>query len=644
MVDLSPTAPSSTPPVETRTDPLFLTVATLVVLGLVGSLWTVGYLPTHDGPHHIYSGFLENHLDRMPEPFRDLWHRNPQLTSHGFRLLFVPFERVLGWKDATRLTLSVWTVVWSVGAILLVASLDRRRRWLALLALPGALGWAFYAGLFSFVAATGLGFVILAATVRVRRWGAVFCAILSAALFLQASVHLFAAEALGVILACLVIARSRPGERLRRLTQLALIGLPAGAVAAVVSFDLYGGAPLTQAWTWLGARGQLEMAARASLAGPWWRCYPPVIVALVGVTSAFLRWRRLHLDERAVAAAAGLFAACSLLLPFTLPGWEALTPRFSINAVVLGLALVPVERLGARMGRGLLPAIAILFSAANLVWTAHFHRALDRGFSPIARAMSEELPRTGFRLFVPLRSLLSESPRNDTPWVEGVGFARNCAPLFAMAQGGQAITFNGVVGIHTFTLRADPDLVPEVPRSDWLEAVDRIRRPVSTPDEAGASRELARAFATRVAERATAFEDLILFGPRDERTPILARGFVADYDSELVSISRFEGCPLSLQLPPEWGRFAPVLVEYGWAPLSAPHWRTTLQASPAAGRLVPLPDAPCGPLWVRVVHDLDRSSVLSPGDELCRGADTTGLLHLVGTSETRVVPCREPDG
>jgi hypothetical protein len=224
--------------------------------------------------------------------------------------------------------------------------------------------------------------------------------------------------------------------------------------------------------------------------------------------------------------------------------------------------------------------------------------------------------------------------------MEGLGFARNCAPLFAIAQGGQALTFNGVVGIHTFTLRADPELVPEITdRSDWLEAVDRMRSPGATHADADRSVQLAQAFATRVAERATAFEDLILFGPADERAVVLARGFVTDYDAELVSISRFEGCPLALVLPPGWGRTAPVEVEYGWIPLVDSHWRATLQPSPAASLHVPLPDAPCGPLWVRVIHDRDRSGGLSPGDELCRGADGTGLFRLVGARGARSVAC-----
>src|SRR5262245_48863355 len=128
--------------------------ALLASVGVLVALWTVDYLPTHDGPQHILTAYIGNHYDDARKHFQDYFEPSLAITSLGCYALFGALESIFPWRVAFLLTLSLITLVWGWGYFLLCRALGRQRWALGVLGFACALQWSVYMGLFSFVLST----------------------------------------------------------------------------------------------------------------------------------------------------------------------------------------------------------------------------------------------------------------------------------------------------------------------------------------------------------------------------------------------------------------------------------------------------------------------------------------------------------
>lgn len=134
-----------------------------MVLLLLVPLWSVAYLPTTDGPSHVYNAWILRHLGNVEEypllheHYEVDWRPIPNWLSHAaMALLMFPF----GPRVAEKVLLSGYVILFASAARYLVASVDSDRRWLAWLALPFIYNQLLQMGFYNFV--FSLAFYLLA--------------------------------------------------------------------------------------------------------------------------------------------------------------------------------------------------------------------------------------------------------------------------------------------------------------------------------------------------------------------------------------------------------------------------------------------------------------------------------------------------
>ena len=142
-------------------------VALAVSFGLgLATLWSVDYLPTSDGPQHIFIGHAENLYSDPGTIYGKQFVPQLQFAGRGFALWWTPLEPLLGFRDATRVVLSLFYSWCFAGYALLVHALGKPRRWLALLGCGVALCWPLYMGFFPYYAGIGIGLMLLGFVAR----------------------------------------------------------------------------------------------------------------------------------------------------------------------------------------------------------------------------------------------------------------------------------------------------------------------------------------------------------------------------------------------------------------------------------------------------------------------------------------------
>ena len=137
-------------------------ILVLLLLALTAAVAGVEYLPTHDGPQHVFTAHAAANLDHPGRGWERWLTANVPVTNHGFTALFAPFDAWLPWQTALRISLALGVLLWAGGAIALVTALRRERIWLALPLAAAACQWTLYMGFFSFHAASGVGLWVLA--------------------------------------------------------------------------------------------------------------------------------------------------------------------------------------------------------------------------------------------------------------------------------------------------------------------------------------------------------------------------------------------------------------------------------------------------------------------------------------------------
>lgn len=65
-----------------------------LLCAVAASVASFDYLPTHDGPQHIYTIHASNHLDDPKLGYSRWFEANTPISSNGFAVLFAPLDRV----------------------------------------------------------------------------------------------------------------------------------------------------------------------------------------------------------------------------------------------------------------------------------------------------------------------------------------------------------------------------------------------------------------------------------------------------------------------------------------------------------------------------------------------------------------------
>ncbi|MBW2269599.1 MAG: hypothetical protein JRH16_13570 [Deltaproteobacteria bacterium] len=598
----------------------------LLLLALAGAVGGVEYLPTHDGPQHVFAAHAAAHLDHPGSGWQHWLTANVPPTNHGFTALFAPFDAWLPWPTALRIALTLSVLLWAGGAIAFVTALARERVWLALPLAAAACQWTLYMGFFSFHAASGVGLWVLALALRRAHWSLRTCVELALLLLAQALMHVVPALLTGCVLLALAASRATRGERLRALARVVALGTPAALVALAVlrigltaigdhNEGIGNDVILTRAPWW--------SIARCFTAGPAWRAWLLPLLALAGGAFALRRARGgLSPEDRALAASGALLLLAGLLLPLHLRAWDFFSVRFLPLGVAVLVAIVPLERLrDARWQRAVGAALA-LWSFAATGWAWQHHRSLQARMAPALAGLDAPISRDGLRLPIVMDAYLGEPPATaaEVPYVVP---ALNLGALYAASQGGvvpYSFTLNPV--LH-HALRRDEAWASLPGAVDRRYAIDLARTSV------GRDPLFRSAVLAYVAAHATPYQDVVLWGRPEDAQQLREMGYRLDYESGGLAIAHFEGCPLTVRVE---NADEDATLTVGWHPAQQVTHRYPLVRGRLANdgsRELPLRQS-CGSVWLG----------LEEGGLACQGADASGRLLVRSTRHTPRVVCR----
>lgn len=617
-------------------------LALVLSLGLVCALAVVRYLPTHDGPQHIFLAHLESHFSDPGANYSDYYKPTTALTSKGFALLYGPLLDLLPWRPALQVTLGVLVLTWAWGMLAFVHAVSPKRRLLGLIGFGLAFQWSLYMGFFSFYLATGIGLFTLAIAFGSAQWPWKRRLAIAGLLLVTAVCHVFAAEVVGLTLAVLVVFRYPTRDWPRELGLLALIGIPTALIGIHAAGWIGSSSVELPNWqpepVWPPLVMRIELLATAFAAGPWWRAWPALLLGVSGVALAVGRTLRRETspEERALLVMSVLLGVAALAFPLHSRHWEFMSVRFIPMAVVFGVVLVPIELLAPRRALAVQGGVVFL-TATAIAWAGWHNKRLEQACGPALAGLDAAVKRTGPRLPIvldPSCNALSEQKAFVLPGAEPL---LNLGALYAVQQGGVVpYAFVGIPQLHGFVLtRGGYRRFPDQPdRKKFWGGLAQSDPVVDAPFRASLLASLAHT--------GTGYQDVIFYGHDRDREQLSSRGYVTDFARDGLWVGHFRGCPLKLEVSISGPRSTPLLVEYGWLPLP----------DVAESRIVPLPTAtddapvsveldraPCGPIWVRAGLDRNASRHWSPADGICEGAGLDGRLFVQRAAGDTPVRC-----
>jgi hypothetical protein len=606
-----------------------LIAAAALVASSAIAVASVAYLPTHDGPQHIFNIHAANHLDAAATGWGRWLEPNLPLSSYGFPAVFGPLDAWLPWDLAARISLAVMVAAWVLGAFLFVRALDRRRSWLGVALGAMALQWTLYMGFFSFYIASAFGLYLLAVAVTRDLRGARQGGLLAVLLLLQALLHVAAAALTGSVVGALLWLRARPGTRAREAVRIAWIGAPAAALAAavwwIVTSDATPAVPAGEPFHFASA--PWWALGKCLMGGPAWRAWPLSVLAVAALGVAILGgWRRRSPEDRALLATGTLFLAASLWLPMHLESWHFFSTRFTPLAVCALVATLPIERIRAPRARFALAAALCAYAFASTGWAFGYDRALAARAEPALAGLVAPISRSGARLPIVLDLDLGrpfDEVQADMPYAAPL---LNLGKLYATAQGGMVpYAFVSSRALHPVLLREDmKDQLP-------LEADPRFAAELADPRHAG-DLALREAVTVYMAAQADRFEDVIFWGRPEDVDHLLWLGFHPDWRRGGLAIARFEGCPLSLRITPSSALGNARTLELGWQPALGTTHRYALARArhEPDGALTLSIRQSCGAVWIR----------FDAKDVACEGADAERRFVIPLVRATPHVVCR----
>ena len=368
-------------------------------------MWTVRFLPTTDGPTHVYNaGILIELLTGGHDAprFTEYFELNPRLvpnwTGHALLALLMT---VLAPAAAEKLLVSGYILLFLGGLRYLVQSVQPGRGWVAFLGLPLVYHWPLQMGFYNFSYSLALFVIAVGFWWRRRasltlRGALALHALLVLCYFSHVVSHLLALAAIGVL--WLVGSRSEGwGRRLLRLSMLApQLALSLWFVwAQGGEAPRLGGRAFAASWLYLRKLGvlwtfsweQIELGtAVAALFGAL------VVITLLreNVRREGRRLRLCFTEVDGFLLLAVLFTVIFFVAPDAASGGGFLAQRLCLFPF---LAVIPwVSGRWGRAGRGVIVGLLALATLWNVGFQTRWYRLLDREVQAFSSGL-ETVPR-----------------------------------------------------------------------------------------------------------------------------------------------------------------------------------------------------------------------------------------------------------
>jgi hypothetical protein len=611
----------------------YVALALSFVLGLA-TLWCVDYLPTNDGPQHIFLGHAENLYSDPNSIYGKQFIPQLQFAGRGFALWWTPLEPVLGFRDATRVVLSLFYSWCFAGYVLLVHALGKPRRWLALLGCGVALCWPLYMGFFPYYAGVGIGLLLLAYVARRATFDRRAALVVGAGLALEFVHHAFSVVPTILFLCILVAVRAERNDRRTTLTRLAISFIPAAIGLLVLVWFRPANPPGLQAFYWEPLADRALILPRVLWSGSTPTRWLGNAILAASLVASVARFRQAERTERAFALCAWTAVVLLVALPLMIPGWQGFNVRFAPFAVVFALPLLPIERLR----RPALVSAACAVAAACFIASAFgFHRSLRAACADDLAGLSLPITRSAFRLPMvldPFCGLPRDATKAPVPFL---GPARQLAALYATQQGGTIPNvFAGTFAIHPFTVRRG-DGAPRVPIPDeqtsgFGEQAARLANPMARK----------RALQT-IAIHAQSYEDVLLFGAADADLALLGElGLRTTFRQGTFAMLQLEPCTIEVAIE-DRERASTIIVGGGIDGRNEIMWERRAKPGPmspgaTAGEiLAPVSQRLCGRGWVRVRYQVGDAAFA------CSGTADGNVHYDAKPGETTRVRCSAPE-
>lgn len=600
------------------------------VLG-AATLWCVDYLPTNDGPQHIFLSHAENLYSDPTTIYSRQFLPQLQFASRGFALWWSPLEPLLGYRNATRAVLTLF-YSWSfIGYVLLVQALGRPRRWLALLGSAVPLCWPLYMGLFPYYAGIGIGLLLLGFVARRGTFDRRAAPVVGAGLGLQFVHHAFSVVPTVLFLSILVAMRTERSERRATLLRGGLGLLPVAIGFLVLVWVRPASPPGVSAFHWEPLLRRALILPRVLWSGSAGTRWLGNMIAGAGLVASIARFRRADSTERAYALCAWTALVLLLALPLVIPGWQFFNVRFAPFFVVFTLPLLPLEKLRRPVLEG---ALCAAVAACLVAFAAGFHRSLRAACADDLAGLDQPVTRSSFRfplVLDPFCGLPRDATQAPVPFL---GPARQLAALYATAQGGTIPNaFAGTVAIHPFTIRAD-DAAPLIPIPD--EETLRFGEELSRTDDVEARKHELQ----NVAIIAQSYDDVLIFGATDHDVATLgAFGFRPAFRQRTFAMMELEPCKTELVIEDARGASF-VTAGGGVAGRKEITWERRAKPGPVTPEgdlVVAVPQRLCGPGWIRVRYQI------GDGAFACAHTADGKVYYVAKAGEVTRVRCAAPE-
>lgn len=380
--------------------PVFIALAFLHV----APIWSVRYLPTTDGPSHVYNAWVLRGLVTGDAPpnieryYKVDWKAHPNWTSHAFMAVAMSVVPPL---VAEKILVTLIVFILLGAAWFFVTTVDPRNDLYAFLAFPVAWSEQLVTGFYNHILGIGLFLIILGIWWRRRNRPSIGSIALLALLLVFCNFT----HPMATLLACgAIVLLSLLTRRFAHLIALVPVVPLIVMFASAPQADTHQPPQFTIDWTAAG------VLARFDTLRPWGQHSIPIAIA-AGVLFVALLATTLARRERREQDVIGVLALALMAMMFWLPAPPEIRRMFTSRMIpfllpVLAAWFVPLP--SARW-RKTFAVLVIAVAVANGIFVFERIRHFGSRLENIVRAFDAIEPETT------LLPLLFERPHSKTP-------------------------------------------------------------------------------------------------------------------------------------------------------------------------------------------------------------------------------------
>jgi hypothetical protein len=351
---------------------LFLALALLSLL----PFWSVQYLPTTDGPSHLYNAWLLRELASGAAP--------PALTSH-FQIDLRPLPNWLTHGSlalllgalpplaAEKVLASAYVLLFLGGLWALVGAVRPGSRWPAFLGFPFLYHYLFQFGFYNFSLSLGLFFLVVAVWWRNRDSPTLALGVkLNLLLWLCWFAHILSLVLALFAIGVLWLATLRRDNLRRHLPHVAL--LAPQVMLPLWFLSVQGGETVHSGWT-LPALASYFFRLGALATFSRWQIVAATLLVLLFLVLLLVTLRREGWRGEPFLLLAGVFLVLYFVSPEGVAGGTMLKPRLSLYPYLVAIPWF-TRRLERRAIRVLVLALTVA-ALANVAFQLRWYRQLS---------------------------------------------------------------------------------------------------------------------------------------------------------------------------------------------------------------------------------------------------------------------------